>query len=708
MANIRIKIIYIVSIALIILSSYFILKNTVPFKITSLLGANHELVKSYDYFSNQFDDENVIYLSYEIDKNLIEKTRYLTETLGRLKYVRSLKSVENFEVLTYKDTQFKLRALNFDLSNKALKTSLYNNTILSDSSKFGLIILNLNKSIKPKEEKILLKNIFSVIEGFEIKYNSTIFPLGTKVATYYFTRDLIKNQTITTPVLLALISLVVLWVFRSGRVLLHFNSVLMLNYVLVILLIILTEKGFSPYSGLALIFTLVITTSDLIHFFTCYEKNSGDVAKVKNQIFVPCLYTTLTTAIGFGSFYFSDMKPIRSFGLYCAFASIIGFLLTFYFLPSLLRILNLKLDAKSKRLEFSATNTLHFVDKYKKLISIAAIGIITFSLFQIKNIKFEDDFYNKFISSHPITKSVSHFQNEFNSIGAIDLTIHNVVIENYSFEQLSKFNNELFELDSVIKVESINELSKYVSSIIGEDKNNKKRTQSFIRMASLTGAVGHLHDSKHNILHYKLFLRSTSSDTLLSTISAVKNIAIKNNVNIKIAGFISIRAYLFDSIRNNFIFSFALTLMLIFILFLVLFRSLKWALIAMLPNLIPILFIPTCLHLMGVKIENNLVIMMCIIIGIAVDDTIHFLYSIKQKLKENTLSRAIELSLSNTSKALIATTLICICSFPCFLISDLKLIYQMGAFIVLALLLALIADLILLPAILLILDRDKA
>lgn len=174
-------------------------------------------------------------------------------------------------------------------------------------------------------------------------------------------------------------------------------------------------------------------------------------------------------------------------------------------------------------------------------------------------------------------------------------------------------------------------------------------------------------------------------------------------------GFAVIRSYINNNVIRDFIKSFGCTLLLIMLVFWVMLKSFKWALVAMLPNVFPILTISGLMGMFRIPLESNLVILVCITIGIAVDDTIHFLTNIIRELKlQRNLKEAVIFSLDEMAKALIGTTAVLIFSFPCFFLADLKLFVQVGIFIAISLLVALIADLILLPALILIfLNKEK-
>ena len=209
-------------------------------------------------------------------------------------------------------------------------------------------------------------------------------------------------------------------------------------------------------------------------------------------------------------------------------------------------------------------------------------------------------------------------------------------------------------------------------------------------------------------LKLTVFFRTTSTEITQQVVQRITEIGTELGLNLDPNGYMTLRSLLFNSIIDNFLKSFAFSFLTTFVLFIFIFKSLKWASIAMLPNFIPLIFISGFMGVLGIPVEGNLVMMICISFGIAVDDTIHFLLSLKKYLKVNkSMKASIKSAFNDTSGALLGTTLVFVTSFPCFFLSDMRLYREVGGFVIGSLVLALIADFILLPAILYLFDPDR-
>ena len=202
-------------------------------------------------------------------------------------------------------------------------------------------------------------------------------------------------------------------------------------------------------------------------------------------------------------------------------------------------------------------------------------------------------------------------------------------------------------------------------------------------------------------------LKSLHSSQLGVTLKKINELIKKHNLSFQLAGFAPIRLKVLNSIIEGFLKNFVGTYIIIFVIFIYIFKSLKWAIIAMIPNTLPIVFLLSILSLNQTPIEDSLLLFLTAVIGISVDDTIHFLTEFKKNFEMKNTDEALKITFKKTYKALFTTTLIFIAVGPCYFISDLTLLHKMAVLLNLGLLLALISDFYLLPNLLKILKRKS-
>jgi len=710
-----------------------LLKNIAPFEIQKLLPKDHHVRLAYEDYAKKYNDENQIFLLLSKDRPMKgEEIAKVADSLGRvIRYTKpptDVLSIGNAKYVKFEDGGFYLEKFIQDSqisleAREKLKTKVWNKTLVNADFSTLIFTFQLDSRLKEKERVPYVKTIINKVKKWNEKNGDyDLHFIGTEVANYHFTQEMIKNQTIITPILLLMLGLFFYYLFHSFITVFFTYYIMFLGYAATIVVIILNEGGIGPYSSFALFFVLIVSTSDLMHFFNTFNYKKGDLNNAVKVLFKPCFLTSLTTCIGFASLVFNENVPVRYFGLYCSFGTAVCFLLTFYFLPYLMKVFEVRSkNVVTKRLFNTESIWLFIKQRAKSIIICFAVVAVVFGYFS-RNIEINDNLYKKFLPAHPLSLAVDAFSNYFNFVGSVDILIRpknkdekilNLV------ETIREFEADLEKIPTTSHLKSYPQMIKLVEEEIkaSDEKVDVKKikvlSQSFHDLLHDYGALGEVYNERHQEMRIMLFLNTLHSEKLEETLMQIRKLASDKKyfdiLEIEPNGFAVIRSYINNNVIRDFIKSFGASLVLIFIVFWILLRSCRWALVAMLPNLFPILTISGLMGIFRIPLESNLVILVCITIGIAVDDTIHFLTNITRELKLNhNLKQAVISSLDEMAKALIGTTAVLVFSFPCFFLADLKLFIQVGIFIAISLLVALIADLILLPALILtFLNKEK-
>jgi predicted RND superfamily exporter protein len=322
-------------------------------------------------------------------------------------------------------------------------------------------------------------------------------------------------------------------------------------------------------------------------------------------------------------------------------------------------------------------------------------------------LEIDDDLYDKFVGSHPLSQASQFYRKHFGFVSSVDL-VYPLTEFPPSKEQLgkiAKLENKVRELELVSDISSFLKYEDFLGRLY--DKDDSERARSLTYLLDDYGVFNGLYGEQASVLRSTVLINSSSSKELEATLGKIRTL-IKPSSGVRLQGFVVMRTFLYNKIVENFLVSFAISFVVIFFIFVLLFRKFSWALVAMIPNLLPLILIFGMMGFLDIKMEGSLVMLVCVTIGIAVDDTIHFMYAIKSRLAESVpIELAIKQAFHQTSKALVGTTLIFVMSFPCLLLSELKLSMQMGVFIMFSLLMALLADFVLLPVLLLRFSRTQ-
>ena len=489
-----------------ILFALYLSLKTLPFKINELLPTEHPTriaFEKYDLsFKNELDFNILVHNKKPYETNEISHVlKILHRDLKSFSFIKQMTSFDNGEYLQVKDDYVRLTPFtNFDRKlissyENIVQKDFLQNLFISKSKKSLLISGQFIdfKDIKTEraDMKLLTKRIEELNTYFSDKFELHI--IGTKVAQYYYFLETIRNQSFLTPLLFFCLALIIFILFRSYKILVLFLSIMLISYSSIVYIITLNEGGVSTYSGFAMFFILVVATSDLVHFFSHYCQDHDLSIKeklkfTKEKVFTPCLLTSLTTALCFVSLIPNSIVPIANIGLYASLGALLCFIYTFYLLPYFIEVFQVDIIKTHRLKSFNTHKIIQIVINHPtKTILIFLVASILLAL-NSRNLKIDDDFYTKFADHHVLTKSVTTFQKEFQSLGTIDLVYNltsKTLQDNHNHQKILMFEKELLTLPEVSYIKSYNGFYQYVRdafSHLEPSPYTERRISSLVEM----------------------------------------------------------------------------------------------------------------------------------------------------------------------------------------------------------------------------------
>jgi len=646
------------------------------------------------------------------------------------------KTISSIIIYTKKDSSFneiKKKRQNI-IEEFGISSAQYN--------KINKNYLNQKRSYNKKRSVL----IFKIREQLEQSNKNYMYFLGGIDMIADDTIDYVKKDIITFSIsVLFLIIIVLLIIFRN------FQWVLI--PLIATLYAVITMIGFIGFmnweitaiSSNFISLMLILSISMNIHIINNYSINYLD-PKIKNKLlhttkvmFWPCFYTALTTIVAFGSLLFSDIKPIIDFGKIMIIALSVVFFSSFTILPLLISFFpNIN---KSRKIKFSILkNFFELSINHSKKILIVNLIIFLASLAGIYKLNVENSFINYFKSNTEIYKGMKLIDNELGGTTPIDILIK---FKDNIIEESNNENKDEIEIDE--DLELTNDLftddDNTITWFTNEKLDTIKDIHQFLENRLEIGKVQSLHsliETANQINNEKLSLFELSvlyneipdnytKNLILPFLSIENNMIkisarIKDSKNIKRKELIDeINNYLedqFDNIEeyqvngllvlyNNMlqslfssqIKSFGIILFSIFVMFLILFQSLKLSLLGIIPNIVASTFILGLIGLLGIPLDIMTITIAAVTIGIAVDNTIHYLYKIKVNIKNNnTLKNSIENTHETVGYAVMTTSLTIAFGFSVLGLSNFIPTILFGLFTALAMIIAMLGVLITLPS----------
>ncbi len=515
--------------------------------------------------------------------------------------------------------------------------------------------------------------------------------------------------------------------------------------IAVVGLAILWQVGFMTALGKPIgILTMLLPTilfvvgmSDVVHLLECYlEEIRNGVPRIRaiavtyHEVGLPTFLTALTSGIGFATLGTASIPPLQEFGLYTAIGVMVAFCLAFTLLPALLILTDPKrllpsTNATSpwdSRLPSLFRWTIH--NRRAILIGfsvISVIGIAGASHIKVNNYLLED-----LPKNDPLKQGFVWFEERFGGVRPFEMEVHVVDTAGsvWDLAALQEMERVQHYLDTGYHVTGL------VSPVTVMKSLNKAFNggdRSFYRLPEDSAECARL-AKRSRLLGKELLGTIVSQDGRSARISGRlvdEGGFIHKGKNAELDLFVTAHtdpalvrfhqtgmAYLID--RNNATLStqmirgMGLAILLTGLIMLWFFRDWRMVLVALLPNLVPLVFIAGVMGFFGIDLKVSTAIIFTISFGIAEDDTIHMLAALRQHLRQGlSPAYALKRTYLRTGKAVTVTSLMLLSGFLTLVFSDFASVFYMGVLITLTLGFAFVAELLLLPALVMLLMRKK-
>ena len=494
---------------------------------------------------------------------------------------------------------------------------------------------------------------------------------------------------------------------------------------------------------------LILTMAMNIHMSTRFlqlrkdhpNKNNLEIISLTtNKMFWPILYTVLTTVFAFLSLIFSGIKPIIDFGWMMTFGLITSFIITFTLLPTLLNFAPTKNISLKKEQESKITNFLGSISINSKNIIFGFTGVvIILSVIGISKLEVENSFINYFNKNTEIYKGMKLIDEELGGTTPLEVilkfpntesekkTTEDDEFEDWGDEEDTDDEKYWFTKDKIDKISSVHnyldnlpQVGKVLSfsSIIDvATQLNNNKPLGTLEMGVLYSKIPE--SIKTEIIDPYLSIENNEARISLRIIDSQENLRrndlinkinfdLKNKIGLnenefKLAGVLILFNNLLQSLFKSQILTLGLVMIGIFSMFIVLFRNIKLSLIGVVPNFIAAFFILGIIGLLGIPLDMMTITIAAITIGIAVDNSIHYIYRFKEEFNNiKDYNKTLKRCHSTVGVAILNTSITIVFGFSILVLSKFIPTIYFGMFTGLAMLLAMISVLTLLPALILI------
>jgi predicted RND superfamily exporter protein len=466
------------------------------------------------------------------------------------------------------------------------------------------------------------------------------------------------------------------------------------------------------------------------------------VYEATSKMFKPIFYTVLTTICAFLSLIFSGIKPIIDFGLMMTLGLIVSIVVTFTLIPALLNLFSNSADSINQNEERSKiTSALsNFSKENTYLIFGVSLIVVFLSVFGISKLEVENSFINYFDQKTEIYKGMKKIDDKLGGTTPLDVILKFPTSENKkekddefseweednkgNRDDMSKYWFTRNKIDKILKIhdylDSLPEVGKVISfgSIVrvAEDLTGSKletleigvlysKIPEEIKKEIISPYISVKDDEARISIRIKDSLKDLRRNDLINKInSELKSKVGLTEEEFKLSGVLILFNNLLQSLFKSQILTLGVVMLGISFMFLVLFRNLTLSLIGVVPNFMAAFFILGIIGLLGIPLDMMTITIAAITIGIAVDNSIHYIYRFKEEFKKiRDYNKTVDRCHNTVGVAILNTSITIVFGFSILVLSNFIPTIYFGVFTGIAMMLALISVLTLLPKLILVL-----
>ena len=498
----------------------------------------------------------------------------------------------------------------------------------------------------------------------------------------------------------------------------------------------------SNFIALMLILTMAMNIHMSVRYLQ-FKKENQNISNTEallwtsSKMFWPILYTVLTTICAFLSLIFSEIKPIIDFGWMMTVGLLVSLTITFTLLPAALNILskgnqNMKEQKKSKITSFLS----QIAQKKTKTIFGTAFIVIILSIVGIAKLEVENSFINYFDSETEIYKGMKLIDSKLGGTTPLDVIVkfpskekaENSEDDFDSWDDEEKDDAKYWftrnKIDKITQVhdyldglEAVGKVISFASMVrVAEDLNDGKKLQGLEMGVLYTKIPDSIKKEiidpyisiKNDEARISLRVLDSKEDLRRNELIKKINYDLENELGLsrdefKLAGVLILFNNLLQSLFKSQILTLGVVMAGITLMFLILFRNITLSLIGVVPNFMAAFLILGIIGLLGIPLDMMTITIAAITIGIAVDNSIHYIYRFKEEFKSiKDYNKTLEKCHSTVGVAILNTSITIVFGFSILILSNFIPTIYFGVFTGIAMLLAMISVLTLLPKLILI------
>ena len=726
----------------------------------NMLPDDHQVNTAYNTFLDTFGEEGNLIIYGVKDSLLFTPSNFsawsiLSKELGQAPEVDLTLSVGDLQKLKKRTDSigFEMVPLVRDsiLSEKQLKKlqyelfeklPFYNGLVYSPDKKSVRTAVYLKKDIvnTPARKIFIEQVLIPKIAAFEKQTGMKVYTSGMPYIRTLNSQNIIDEIGMFIGAAVLVTSIIFFFFFRSYRA----TFISMITVIIGVLwafgILGLLKYEITVLTALIPPLIIVIGIPNCIFLINKYHqeiKQHGNQAKSLQRVIAKVgnatLMTNVTTASGFATFILTNSQLLKEFGIVASICIIAIFLLCLLIIPIVYSFMavpkNKHLNHLNKRWINRFVDWMENKVRHNRIaIYIITIGLLCVSIIGIYNIKISGSLVEDMPKKTEFFKSIRFFEKEYKGIMPLEILVDTKrkkgVMKLATLKRMNELQEYIEEFPEFSQSLSVVDLVKYSKQAYYNGNpeyyqlpNSQER--SFIlsyakSSAQDTNLLKSYVDSTGQFARITTFMKDTGTERFDRIEEDLKAKALKifpqDRYTVSFTG----KALLFQKgtkyLVKNLIISLSLAILLIALFMAWMFRSFRMILVSLIPNLLPLIITAGLMGFLGVPIKPSTILVFSIAFGISVDDTIHFLAKYRQELIANNwkIKKSVYAALRETGVSMFYTSIVLFFGFSVFTISSFGGTVALGALVSVTLVFAMLANLLLLPSLLLSLEKSIA
>ena len=699
-------------------------------------------VEFYNEFKKVFKNDEFFVIAFEkADIFTVENLTLLkeiTEELDTIDEVREIRSLANIDETIGSQDYFEIRKFLEDipkdrkalekLKKRALANPLYlKNLISPDARTAAIIVRPYNLPDDRNYRKRLIGKCKVVLNRYDKKIDQ-IHLAGRITTNLSLSEYMIKDLAVFVPVTFILIILIVALVFMNIRLTLLAAANISICVGSTMGLFTLFDTNLNNVNVIVIPLIMALALCDTVHIFSHMEKRvlfefptkQEAFAGVLKKVIYPCFLTSLTTAVGFLSLSVSKIPPIKEFAFIASTGMVLEFVFSFFFLSPLILFFSpekLYLDCNNQYSMvgiFRKINNL--VQKHAKGIAILSLMIVLIAAMLTTKIDVDTNLLDYFKKRSPVRIALDFVEKEMSGVGSLDISLKadgkDAFKEPQNLEVVESIQKRVKTLEGVdVAISFVNYIKDMNKSFHNENPNyytipkSRSAIAQYLLLYDSELIEDFINDTyDHARIAIRISKHSTSEQAKL--IDEIKQIISETLVNsalkVRVTGRAVHDVNTIEALVKGQIYSLSIAVGIISLIMVLVLKSFTIGVLSLFPNLFPIIINFGIMGAFGIPLNTSTSLIAAVAIGIAVDDTIHYLSEYRaQRAQGKTISISVDKTIHRKGLPIISSSLILCLGFGVMSLSNFVPVIDFGFLSAIIMITAVIGDLVVLPSILL-------